>query len=44
MLDTVNDFQKMANRLRDISGSIPIGFKLSANHIEQDCSLRSQKK
>ena len=33
---TVDDFKKFADRVREISGGIPIGFKLSANHIEQD--------
>lgn len=35
-LNTVEDFKNFANRVRDITGGIPIGFKLSANHIEQD--------
>ena len=35
-LITVADFKKFANRVREISGGIPIGFKLSANHIEKD--------
>ncbi len=35
-LNTTADFKKMADRVREISGGIPIGFKLSANHIEQD--------
>jgi glutamate synthase domain-containing protein 2 len=35
-LHTVEDFRRMADRVRDITGGIPIGFKLSANHIEQD--------
>lgn len=30
------DFKRFADRVREISGGIPIGFKLSANHIEQD--------
>ncbi len=30
------DFRKFADRVREISGGIPIGFKLSANHIERD--------
>ena len=33
---TVDDFKKFADRVREISEGIPIGFKLSANHIEQD--------
>jgi len=35
-LVTVDDFKKFADRVREISGGIPIGFKLSANHIEKD--------
>lgn len=35
-LSSVKDFQKFAGRVRDISGGIPVGFKLSANHIEKD--------
>lgn len=35
-LHTVEDFKRFADRVREISGGIPIGFKLSANHIEQD--------
>ncbi len=32
----LNDFRNLANEIRDVSGGIPIGFKLSANHLEQD--------
>ncbi len=35
-LVSVDDFKKFADRVREISGGIPIGFKLSANHIEKD--------
>ncbi|EDZ61136.1 glutamate synthase, large subunit [Sulfurimonas gotlandica GD1] len=35
-LTTVEDFKKFADRVREITGGIPIGFKLSANHIEED--------
>lgn len=35
-LSTPEDFRRFADRVREISGGIPIGFKLSANHIEQD--------
>ncbi len=35
-LSTVQDYKKFADRVREISGGIPIGFKLSANHIEKD--------
>ncbi|MGS0826549.1 glutamate synthase-related protein [Shewanella sp. 0m-8] len=30
------DFKRFADRVREVSGGIPIGFKLSANHIERD--------
>ncbi|MGR5067454.1 glutamate synthase-related protein [Vibrio alfacsensis] len=35
-LHTAQDFKKFADRVREITGGIPIGFKLSANHIEED--------
>ena len=35
-LKTPKDFKRFADRVREISGGIPIGFKLSANHIERD--------
>lgn len=35
-LVTTQDFKNFANKVRDITGGIPIGFKLSANHIEED--------
>jgi len=35
-LSTVADYRRFADRVREISGGIPIGFKLSANHIEAD--------
>lgn len=35
-LKSSRDFARFAARVRDVSGGIPIGFKLSANHIEQD--------
>lgn len=35
-LHTADDFKKMADRVREVTGGIPIGFKLSANHIEKD--------
>lgn len=35
-LATIADFRRFADRVREISGGIPIGFKLSANHIEAD--------
>ena len=35
-LHTADDFRRMADRVREVTGGIPIGFKLSANHIEKD--------
>ncbi len=35
-LSTVSDFKKFADRVREITDGIPVGFKLSANHIERD--------
>jgi glutamate synthase domain-containing protein 2 len=35
-LTTPEDFKKFADKVREITGGIPIGFKLSANHIEAD--------
>lgn len=34
-LTTVADFRKFADRVREITGGIPIGFKISSNHIER---------
>ena len=35
-LHTAADFRKLADEVRERSGGIPIGFKLSANRIEDD--------
>lgn len=35
-LHTPSDFKRFADRVREVSGGIPIGMKLSANHIEDD--------
>ena len=35
-LISVQDFQRVADEVRELSGGIPIGFKLSAQHIEDD--------
>ena len=35
-LSSVQDYKNFADRVREITGGIPIGFKLSANHIEKD--------
>jgi len=35
-LVSTSDFKNFANEVREFTGGIPIGFKLSANHIEED--------
>ncbi|MCB9765900.1 MAG: Rieske 2Fe-2S domain-containing protein [Alphaproteobacteria bacterium] len=35
-LETPADFRRVADEVREVSGGIPIGFKLSAQHIEDD--------
>jgi glutamate synthase domain-containing protein 2/CDGSH-type Zn-finger protein len=35
-LTTVADFRNFSDRVREITGGVPIGFKISANHIEDD--------
>jgi methylamine---glutamate N-methyltransferase subunit C len=35
-LVTPSDFRAVADEVRDVSGGIPVGFKLSAQHIEAD--------
>ena len=35
-LNTPDDFARFADRVRETSGGIPVGFKMSANHIEDD--------
>ena len=39
-LDSPADFRRFADRVRELTGGIPVGFKLSANHIEKDYNLR----
>ncbi len=41
-LDTPDDFKRFADRVRELTGGIPIGFKLSANHIEKDIDFALQ--
>ena len=38
-LTTVDDFRRFADRVRIESGGIPVGFKLSAQHIEDDIAF-----
>ena len=40
--ETPADFKRFADRVREITGGIPIGFKLSANHIERDIEFALQ--
>ena len=35
-LSSIKDYKYLADQIRDVSGGIPIGFKISANHIEDD--------
>ncbi|MCZ6786111.1 MAG: glutamate synthase-related protein [Planctomycetota bacterium] len=35
-LHTPADFARLADRVRELTGGIPIGMKMSANHIEED--------
>jgi len=35
-LSSLDDFKKLADEVRSATGGIPIGFKLSAQHIEKD--------
>ena len=34
--DSIDDFKKFADEVREYTGGIPIGFKLSAQHVEDD--------
>ncbi len=35
-LNTPEDYRRLADQVRDVSGGIPVGFKISAQHIEKD--------
>ena len=35
-LSSISDFRQFSDHIRKVTGGIPIGFKLSANHIEKD--------
>jgi len=35
-LATAHDFREIATEVREVSGGIPVGFKISAQHIEDD--------
>jgi methylamine---glutamate N-methyltransferase subunit C len=38
-LSSASDYRKLADDVREVSGGIPIGFKISAQHIEDDISF-----
>jgi len=38
-LKSPEDFRRFAEQIREISNGIPVGFKISANHIEQDMAF-----
>ena len=38
-LNTAEDYRKLSDEVRAVSGGIPIGFKISAQHIEDDISF-----
>jgi glutamate synthase domain-containing protein 2 len=38
-LETPEDFRRFADRVREKTGGIPVGFKLSANHVEHDLAF-----
>ena len=41
-LSSVAEFKFFADRVREVTGGIPVGFKLSANHIERDIEFALQ--
>ena len=41
-LVTADDFRRVASDVRDATGGVPIGFKLSAQHIEADIDFALQ--
>ncbi len=41
-LNTPADFKRFADRVRELTGGVPIGFKLGANHIERDIEFALQ--
>ena len=38
-LNSPDEFKRFGNRVREVTGGIPVGFKLSANHIEHDIAF-----
>ena len=43
-LQSADDFRRFGDRVREVTGGIPIGFKLSANHIEEDMRVRAGRR
>ncbi len=41
-LYNIDDFRKVAQKVRDVSGGIPVGFKIAASHIEADIDFALQ--
>jgi glutamate synthase domain-containing protein 2/rubrerythrin len=41
-LTSPNDFRRFADRVRELTGGIPIGMKMSAQHIEEDIDFALQ--
>ena len=41
-LTTPDDFRRFADRVRELTGGIPIGMKMSAQHIEEDIDFALQ--
>ena len=39
---TVQDYKNIANQVKEITGGIPVGFKISAQHIEADINFAVQ--
>jgi glutamate synthase domain-containing protein 2 len=38
-LKSIADFRELAQSIRDVTGGIPVGFKLAASHIEADIDM-----
>ena len=38
-LKTASDFAEIASQVREVTGGIPIGFKIAASHIEKDLAF-----
>jgi len=41
-LTTPEDYRRLADRVREVTGGIPIGMKMSAQHIEEDIQFALQ--